>query len=242
MSTSLHPPPTVSKDWDAPRCWRGGRADYLISTNIDKMAAQVNKETHKWTPQETRRLIRFRAENEHLFLKSKKTAKLLWETLIKELGLEGKVTSQQVSKKWENLKKKYKDLGMLKAGFGTDGGEVTTVTWQYFDDMHKVLGDTSSLEPPVVVASFNADSITSFELKTEEFEPTEEAGFSSGTPSPVAAPDSPTLSPKNKRRRRTNPILDFLMEESAKEQKRHEESEAKMERFLNLFEKLIEKI
>ncbi|KAM4712252.1 uncharacterized protein FYW61_021202 isoform 2-T2 [Anableps anableps] len=239
------------------------------------MAAQVNKETHKWTPQETRRLIRFRAENEHLFLKSKKAAKLLWETLIKELGLEGKVTSQQVSKKWENLKKKYKDLGMLKAGFGTDRGEVTPVTWQYFDDMHEVLGSRTSLEPPVVVASFNADpdSITSFELKTvsqvllpnsinpsrskvlvspvflllvcflqEEFEPTEEAGFSSGTPSPIAPPDSPSFSPKNKRRRRTNPILDFLMEESAKEQKRHEESEAKMERFLNLFEKLIEKI
>ncbi|MEQ2286211.1 hypothetical protein AMECASPLE_000051 [Ameca splendens] len=216
----------------------------LFSINTDKMAAQVNKETHKWTPQETRRLIQFRAENEHLFLKSKKAAKLLWETLIKELSLEGKVTSQQVSKKWENLKKKYKDLGMLNAGFGTDGGEVTNVTWQYFDDMHEVLGGRTSLEPPAVVASFNVDpdSITSFELKTEEFEPTEEPGFSSGTPSPIVPPDSLTLSPKNKRKRRMNPILDFLMEESAKEQKRHEESEAKMERFLNLFEKLIEKM
>ncbi|XP_008399090.1 uncharacterized protein LOC103459362 [Poecilia reticulata] len=207
------------------------------------MAAQVNKETHKWTPEETRGLIRFRAENEHLFLKSKKAAKLLWETLIKELSLEGKVTSQQVSKKWENLKKKYKDLGTLKAGCGTEG-DVTQVTWQYFDDMDEVLGGRTPVEPPVVVASFNADpdSVTSFELKTEEFEPTEEAGFSSGTPSPVAPPDSPTCFPKNKRRRKTNPFLDFLMEESAKEQRRHEESEAKMERFLNLLEKLIENI
>ncbi|KAM4712253.1 uncharacterized protein FYW61_021202 isoform 3-T3 [Anableps anableps] len=232
------PSPYASKDWDAPGCKR------RVGLKCSEYFQQHRQDGCAGTPQETRRLIRFRAENEHLFLKSKKAAKLLWETLIKELGLEGKVTSQQVSKKWENLKKKYKDLGMLKAGFGTDRGEVTPVTWQYFDDMHEVLGSRTSLEPPVVVASFNADpdSITSFELKTEEFEPTEEAGFSSGTPSPIAPPDSPSFSPKNKRRRRTNPILDFLMEESAKEQKRHEESEAKMERFLNLFEKLIEKI
>lgn len=133
---------------------------------------------------------------------------------------------------------------MLKAGFGADGGEVTPVTWQYFDDMHEALGGRASLDPPVVVASFSADpdSKTSFELKTEELEPSGEAGFSSGTASPVAPPDSPSFSPKNKRRRRTNPILDFLMEESAREQRRHEESEEKMERFLNLFEKLIEKI
>lgn len=133
---------------------------------------------------------------------------------------------------------------MLKAGFGADGGEVTPVTWQYFDDMHEALGGRASLDPPVVVASFSTDpdSKTSFELKTEELEPSGEAGFSSGTASPVAPPDSPSFSPKNKRRRRTNPILDFLMEESAREQRRHEESEEKMERFLNLFEKLIEKI
>ncbi|XP_038157079.1 uncharacterized protein LOC119793868 [Cyprinodon tularosa] len=208
------------------------------------MAAQINKEPYKWTPIETRRLIRFRAENEQLFLKSKNNVKLMWENLIRELDLEGKVTSQQVSKKWENLKKKYKDLQMLKAGSATDGGEVTAVTWQYFDDMHEVLGGKRSPKTPALVASFNADpdSLPNFEVKQEEFEVKEEAGFSSGTPSPIPPLNSPTASPKNKRRRRTNPILDFLIEESAKEQKRHEESVAKIERFLNLFEKLIEKI
>lgn len=57
---------------------------------------------------------------------------------------------------------------MLKAGFGADGGEVTPVTWQYFDDMHEALGGRASLDPPVVVASFSTDpdSKTSFELKT----------------------------------------------------------------------------
>lgn len=33
---------------------------------------------------------------------------LRYRTLIKELGLGGKITGQQASKKWENLKKKYK--------------------------------------------------------------------------------------------------------------------------------------
>ncbi|XP_017294919.1 uncharacterized protein LOC108249810 [Kryptolebias marmoratus] len=202
------------------------------------MAPQVNKDFHKWTPQQTRRLIRFRTENEPVFSKSKSAVRPLWESLIRELSLEGKVTPQQVSKKWENLKKKYKDLGTPKPGTG----EVTVATWQYFDDMHEALGDVPALEPPVIVASFNPEpDYTSFELKTEVFEPTE-AGSSSGTASPAAAPESPTRSPKNKRRRRTNPILDFLKEESVQEQRRHQESEAKMERFLNLFEKLVEKM
>ena len=37
-------------------------------------------------------------------------------------------------------------------------------------------------------------------------------------------------------------MLDYLKEKSAKEQQQHEESEAKTDRFLSLFEKLVNKI
>ncbi|KAJ8014392.1 hypothetical protein DPEC_G00039740 [Dallia pectoralis] len=79
-------------------------------------------------------------------------------TLIKELGLEGHVTSQQVSKKWENQKNIYKDLKTLKTGSGTDAGEVTASSWQYYEDMHEVLGARPSMDPPVLVASFHPDA------------------------------------------------------------------------------------
>ncbi|KAL2096810.1 hypothetical protein ACEWY4_006017 [Coilia grayii] len=110
------------------------------------------------TPEETRRLIRFRAENEQRFMKSKAAAKQLWETLVKDLGLQGTITSQQASTKWENLKKKYKELKTPKTGSGTDAGETTASTWQFFEEMHEVLGSRPSIDPPVVVASFAPDA------------------------------------------------------------------------------------
>ncbi|XP_065150153.1 uncharacterized protein [Paramisgurnus dabryanus] len=217
------------------------------------MAERANRETHKWTPEETRRLIRFRAENEQRFLRSKYTAKQLWETLIKDLGLEGKVTGQQASKKWENLKKKYKDLKTPKTGSGTDAGEVTASSWQYFEEMHEVLGSRPSIDPPVVVSSFTDEEQITLTMESVDFSEipavsttgplpnTSEETASSSTASSMMVASPPTPSPK-KRKRKSNPILDFLTEESIKEQKRHEESEAKTVRFLDLFEKMIDKL
>ncbi|XP_060757015.1 uncharacterized protein LOC132868062 [Neoarius graeffei] len=199
-------------------------------------------------PEETRRLIRFRAENEQRFLKSKAAAKKLWETLIKELGLEGKVTSQQASKKWENLKKKYKELKNPLSGSGTDEGQTTACTWQFFEDMHEVLGSRPSIDPPVVVESFCPDADPTLLLmeiagpSLDTFFPmaasTSDADTST-TSSP--APIPPTPSPKKKRKRKLD-LINFLAQESEKAQKRHEETKEKTECFLGLFEKLVEKL
>src|SRR4029434_8655057 len=72
-------------------------------------------------------------------------------------------------------------------------------------------------------------------------EPREDSASSPGPPTTPIAPDPTTLSPR-KKRMKTNPILEFLKQESAKQQKRHEETEAKTERFLSLFEKLVNKM
>ncbi|KAF4106741.1 uncharacterized protein LOC131550570 isoform X2 [Onychostoma macrolepis] len=177
-----------------------------------------------------------------MFLKSKYAAKQLWETLMKEMGLEGRVTGQQASKKWENLKQRYKELRTPKTGSGTDRGEVTAATWQFYEDMHEVLGARPSLDPPVVVASFYEDPAP---ILMEIVEPSSPASTSAASSSQMSEPSAmaspPTPSPK-KRRKKKNPILDFLTEESNKEQRRHEESEAKTERFLGLFEKMVDKL
>lgn len=50
------------------------------------------------------------------------------------------------------------ELKTPKTGSGTDGGEVTAATWQFYGDMHEVLGARPSMDPPVVVASYGPDA------------------------------------------------------------------------------------
>ncbi|RXN28342.1 extracellular calcium-sensing receptor-like protein [Labeo rohita] len=99
-------------------------------------------------------------------------------TLIKDLGLEGMVTGQQASKKWQNLKKKYKDLRTLKTGLETDAGQE--------------------------IVEHSTDTATS----TIEISPLPNTSETS-TASPTAIASPLTPSPR-KRKRKTNPIVDFL--------------------------------
>lgn len=49
------------------------------------------------------------------------------------------------------------ELKTPKTGSGTDAGETTASSWQFFEDMHEVLGSRPSIDPPVVVASYGPD-------------------------------------------------------------------------------------
>ncbi|CAL8383467.1 unnamed protein product [Arctogadus glacialis] len=172
--------------------------------------AQAKDTMHKWTPQETRRLINFRATRDNEFLKSKMIARKQWE--------------QQASKKWENLKKKYKDLRTPKTGSGTESGEVTVATWQYYDLMHEVLGARPAIDPPVLVSSIQDPMVILMEM----VEP-----YTQAPPTAASTPVHPTTSSI---RRRSKTVAELLAEEALQEQRRHEESEAKTDRFLDLFE------
>ncbi|XP_057694500.1 uncharacterized protein LOC130917274 isoform X2 [Corythoichthys intestinalis] len=198
--------------------------------------AEAKKGVHKWSPAQTKRLIRFRAENEERFLKSKASAKQ-WKKLIKELGLQGKVSSQQVSKK-------YKELKTPCSGGGTDEGQETATTWQYYEDMHAVLGGRAAMDPPLLVdACAEGDTIIQSALNVAE-PSTSDAPCTATVPAVPLSCQSrppPSTSPSPKRRK-SNPILDYLVHESEKEQKRHEEMEQRMDRFLALFERMVDKM
>lgn len=43
------------------------------------------------------------------------------------------------------------ELKTGKSGAGTDAGEVTATNWQYFEDMHEVLGARPCMDPPLLV-------------------------------------------------------------------------------------------
>ncbi|KAL2092987.1 hypothetical protein ACEWY4_010299 [Coilia grayii] len=236
------------------------------------------------TVEQTKGLIAFRVKNQEAFTKKKFASKQLWEVAVKQLGLEGRVTGQQASKKWENLKMKYRKLRGPTTGSGTDEGEETAATWRYFEEMHAALGGKPAIDPPVLVypkkdpvpmlmamvepqftsgnedagggtasststtsAATTSSSSTTSAATTSSSSTTSPATTSSSSTTSAAASSSfsttPAAAPPCKRARsNADMMLEFLKAEAAKEQRRYEESEAKTNRFLSLFEKLVDKI
>ncbi|XP_078018913.1 uncharacterized protein LOC144458933 isoform X2 [Epinephelus lanceolatus] len=138
-----------------------------------------------------------------------------------------------------------KDLKNPKTGSGTDGGEST---WKYFQEMHEVLGGRPSIDPPLVVASFTAEGDPTAILEeivggpsTATTTAADGLSTSDAGPPTTTSASPPTPSPK-KKKKKNNPVVDFLKNESEREQKRNKESEAKTERFLCLFEKMVDKM
>nr|XP_055048146.1 uncharacterized protein LOC129433555 [Misgurnus anguillicaudatus] len=167
------------------------------------------------TPEETRRLIHFRADN--------------------DVQNNGQTTMGE--------------LRTPKTGSGTDQGEVTVATWQYFGDMHEVLGARPAMDPPVVVASYQPGAEDPITILMDIVEPstTSELSTTAASWTPDTGPSrmstsTPAATSTTTSRRRSNPIMEFLTEEALQEKRRHEESEAKSQRFLDLFERKIEKM
>ncbi|CAJ1079854.1 uncharacterized protein LOC121887046 [Xyrichtys novacula] len=78
---------------------------------------------HKWTDENTKRLIRWRGRNEAVFTGRRNAALKGFEAFVKENELEGQVDPSFPPKKWENLK--YKVLKAPPTGVSTEGGEAT---------------------------------------------------------------------------------------------------------------------
>ncbi|CAL8257701.1 unnamed protein product [Arctogadus glacialis] len=72
---------------------------------------------------------------------------------IKDKGLGGKISTQQVKRKWENLTAKYKDWRKPQSGVGTEDGKATAAPWKWYSEMDGILGQKPSISPPVVISS-----------------------------------------------------------------------------------------
>ncbi|KAG9267191.1 hypothetical protein AMEX_G19879 [Astyanax mexicanus] len=174
---------------------------------------------YKWTKVSTEAFIKARAEEETLFTGEKNSAMSGWRTVLQKIGLEGKVAPQQARKKWDNLKKKYKELKCPPTGSGTENGEATAASWPWFTIMDEALGRRHSIVPPVLVASMHDGEPCS---------------------SPAVAP------PEAGKAGRKRSVLELLEEDMRKEEEREEKrmkaAEERAERYFSLFEKLIDKI
>uniref|UniRef100_A0AAV2MHN2 Myb/SANT-like DNA-binding domain-containing protein n=1 Tax=Knipowitschia caucasica TaxID=637954 RepID=A0AAV2MHN2_KNICA len=105
-----------------------------------------------WTKEMTEMFIRVRAENDVLFTGAKFSASTACRTILEKLDLQEVVTPLQACKKWNNLKKKYKDCKCPGTGQGVEGNP-TAGTWPWFGLMDEVLGQKPSINPPVLIAS-----------------------------------------------------------------------------------------
>ncbi|KAI2643034.1 Formin-like protein 14 [Labeo rohita] len=103
------------------------------------------------TEEETENLVKFCMELDSDFTGKRNSAKKAWIIVLQRIGLDGKVTPSQISKKWDNLKRKYKELRCPPTGTGTDGGEATAATWPWFSAMHEAIGGRPSIEPPILI-------------------------------------------------------------------------------------------
>ncbi|XP_062245083.1 uncharacterized protein zgc:171459 [Platichthys flesus] len=140
---------------------RGGMAEFLTESEMDLLVDHEEKNgstalgelhrmsefTYKLTEDDTRRLIELRAANESLFTGRRNTAKPAWRGIVKEMGLTGKITPDQVAKKWDNLKTKFKDLKFPPRGMEN---QTNPASWPWFHLMNDALEGRLSGKAPKV--------------------------------------------------------------------------------------------
>ncbi|XP_073327617.1 uncharacterized protein [Pagrus major] len=147
---------------------RGGMAEFLTESEMDLLVDNEEKNgssalgdlhrmaelTYKLTEEDTRRLIELRAANESLFTGRRNTAKPAWRGIVKEMGLTGKITPDQVAKKWDNLKTKFKDLKFPPRGME---GQTNPASWPWFQLMSDALEGRLVAKAPRVTPVWSSE-------------------------------------------------------------------------------------
>ncbi|CAM4597151.1 unnamed protein product [Leuciscus chuanchicus] len=134
--------------------------------------------------------------------------------ILEKMDLLGKVTPLQAKRKWDNLKKKYKDCKCPGTGEGVSG-KSTAETWPWFLLMDEVLGQRPSNNPPVLIASLPEDK-----------------------PWPSSAPAAPAA-----RKRGSDELIELMREDMRfqreTEERRAQESRERMDRLFSLLERML---
>ncbi|XP_054729200.1 uncharacterized protein LOC129253190 [Anastrepha obliqua] len=167
-------------------------------------------------------LISTRLDMETDFVAGRKNKSVLWGqvlTKIKEKYPSFNLTKEQITRKFLNLRTTYK---RIKARNKESGRDATS--WTFFDDFDEIYGGRHSINPPVenLVSSID-ENVGNACTPSDDMQ-------SSGDDSPIC---------RIKRRRTNTDILQYLEDESGKEQKRHEENLAIEERKLLIEERRI---
>ena len=120
---------------------------------------------------------------------------------------------------------------MPPTGFGTEWGESTAGTWKWFDLMDEALGGRPSIQPPILIASSEEDSIVPAvsSLGSVPKDPEQQDRRESGEAGPA-------------KRQRKDPVLEFLEREAERTEERMRKEDMREERLLSILKKIVEKM
>ncbi|TNN56241.1 hypothetical protein EYF80_033534 [Liparis tanakae] len=103
--------------------------------------------TYKMSAKEVEDFVKLRVSNTYLFSGRRNTSMWAWRAILKHMGLQHKMTHCQASKKWENMKKRYKGLKNP-----SDGMKVFPDAWPYFNLMDDAMEGRLEGSAPILKA------------------------------------------------------------------------------------------
>ncbi|XP_016135268.1 uncharacterized protein [Sinocyclocheilus grahami] len=118
-------------------------------------ASTSSKLIYKMSNEDITKLIQLRSSNSALFDGRKNSSKTAWSAILREMGLEERITTEQIAKKWENLKARYKD-----AKYPPTGVEKNPTCWKWFNLMDDALGEEfdEKISQQVITSEANDDN------------------------------------------------------------------------------------
>ncbi|KAM6925791.1 uncharacterized protein PEZ65_009401 isoform 1-T1 [Lycodopsis pacificus] len=112
--------------------------------------------TYRMTDRDIKLLIQLRATNADIFTGRKNSAMRGWRAIRNEMGIHGALSAQQLKKKWDNLKDKYRVLKNPPLGM-----ETPTSSWRWFhlmdEAMNGHLAGTASIVQPSTLSEDEDD-------------------------------------------------------------------------------------
>ncbi|KAK7886128.1 hypothetical protein WMY93_025749 [Mugilogobius chulae] len=106
---------------------------------------------YKLNPRETQELVKLRMSNKSLFCGKRNTAMCGWRTILRHMGLQDKMTHYQAAKKWENLKRKYKEIKITPQPHGR--GVAPYPQWFYYSLMNDAMEGRLDGSAPVLTTT-----------------------------------------------------------------------------------------
>lgn len=129
-------------------------------TNTGNDKSSPMEFTYKMTSKEIEDFVKLRVSNNHLFSGKRNTSMWAWRAILRQMGLQQKMTHTQAKKKWENMKKKYKDLKNPP-----DGVKMFPEAWPYFSLMEDAIEGRLEGSAPVLKALPNGNFLPVCEPK-----------------------------------------------------------------------------
>ncbi|CAI5685930.1 unnamed protein product [Oreochromis niloticus] len=144
------------------------------------------------------------------------------------MDLAGKISPVQAKRKWENLKRKYKECKYPATGKGASG-KPTAATWPWFDAMDEVLGQRPSTRPPVLISSIQEDA------------PGPSAAVGNPLPHQEGQGDEEPPAARVAKRRRDgeDDLIALIKEDMAQQRQMEERRGERMDRLIGVLEKLV---